>query len=874
MPFTIDHSPLTIPLTIIHRLFTIDYSPFTSLFPILPLFLHFYTPTLRLNAMGVMRRFLLVFGFMLAMLVVRAQKKEEQNSIVGTVLNAESKAPLEYATVTLFVAGETKPLTGTTTDNTGSFALTAVAAGNFTLVIEHIGFSPLTKSGLVISKKDAIINLKNIYLTPQKNLLQNVTVTAKTRLVENRIDKIVFNAEKDISSQGGVATDLLKKVPMVSVDADGNVQLAGNSGIRFLINGKPSSAFGSNIADVLQSIPASQIKSIEVITNPGARYDAQGMGGIINIILKDNNAKGYNGNLSLTAGTRNENASLNVNMRKNAFGVNAFFSSNKRLRSAGTSSNERITTDSGVISTLGQDSRGHFDRLGYQSGLGFDWTANKFNSFSGNLNYQVFHFNFSRDTRQELQADKSNGLPALLSLISAGNQFRYHAVSGSLNYKKTFKKEDQELNASINIDRGYSNNYSYSEQFLMPADSLYYAIRSVNPSRTTETVAAIDYTQPFAKDIKLSTGVKGTFYNIDNNATVNSYEPSVNDYLHDAYLSNSLVYKQKVYAGYAELSLPIGKILEAKIGGRYERTEIAAYYSKAGQVDIPGYNSFVPSLFLSKKIGEVHTIKLSYSKRIQRPDDEDLNPFVNTADPKNLSTGNPYLKPETGHRFELGYNRDLGKAGSLMVSLFYRINNNDIQPYVVYYTSYAVGDTAYNNVSVSTSTNIGREDNTGLNIFGDVHIGSKLNLRSNVFLFYRHIINTVDRGYDSYSFNYRININTTYQFTNTLQAEFFGNFNSPRNEAQGKYPSFTSYTMAVRKQFWKKKGSIALTATNLFSETLTQKTELKGTNFNQYGERIIPFRSIGINFAWKFGKLEFKKNEEENRDTNLAAPAQ
>jgi ferric enterobactin receptor len=820
-----------------------------------------------------MKKTVILLSLLILAMVLNAQNKGG-NSIIGTILNAENKLPLEYATVTIFIKGDTKPFTGTTTDKTGSFTLTEIPSGTFKLVVENIGFTAFTKNEMVITKKDAIIDLKNILLSMQKNTLQDVTVVAKSKLVENKIDKIVFNAEKDISSQGGVATDVLKKVPQVSVDAEGNVQLAGNSGIRFLINGKPSSAFGSNIADVLQSIPASQIKSIEVITNPGAKYDAQGMGGIINIILKSNNTQGYNGNISLSAGTRNENASVNLNVRKSNFGINAFFSGNKRLRSGASSNNHRVTDDSGVISMLDQSSNNHFDRQGYQAGTGFDWTLNKFNSFTGNITYRYFRFDGSGTTSQVLQPDKAASTPAILSTVNAGNRYLYHSVEGSLNYKRTFKKEDQELEASINIDDGYNDGRSYSEQFLFPAGTLDYGTKAFNPANTSETVASVDYTHPLPKSVKLGVGAKGTFFNIDNTANVTSYQPSSGSYLANDYLSNNLTYNQKVYAGYAEVSFPVGKLFDAKIGSRYERTQINAYYSNAGDVKIPGYNTVVPSIFLSKKIGDAQTIKLSFSKRIQRPDYEDLNPFVNTTDPKNLSTGNPYLKPEIGYRYELGYSSDLGKAGSIMINLFYRINENDIQPYVVYYPFYNVGDSVYTNVSVNTSTNIGREDNAGLNLFGDVHLTGKLSIRGNVFLFHRHIINAVDKGYNSNSYNYRFNMNVTYQFTNSLVAEFFGNFNSPRNEAQGRYPSFTSYTMAVRKQFWQKKGSLALTATNLFAETLTQKTILRGTNFTQNGERIIPFRSIGINFTWKFGKLEFKKGNEENGDNNLNAPTQ
>jgi outer membrane receptor for ferrienterochelin and colicin len=237
--------------------------------------------------------------------------------------------------------------------------------------------------------------------------LQNVTVTVQKKLVENKIDKLVYNAERDITSQTGVATDVLKKVPQVSVDVDGNVELAGSSSIRFLINGKPSTAFGSSITDVLQSIPASQIKSIEVITNPGAKYDAQGLGGIINIILKKSTAQGINGNVSLTAGTIMQNGSFNFNARKGKFGVNAFLSGNARLTTTTPMSSERLSTDTATnkVAQLQQDGSSEFNRHGYQTGIGFDWTYKEKNNFSGSLNYNNFGF-------------KGNGLVNQLKLFN------------------------------------------------------------------------------------------------------------------------------------------------------------------------------------------------------------------------------------------------------------------------------------------------------------------------------------------------------------------------------------------------------------------------------------------------------------------------
>ena len=284
----------------------------------------------------------------------------------------------------------------------------------------------------------------------------------------------------------------MKKVPQVSVDVDGNVELLGSTSIRFLINGKPSSAFGSNIADVLQSIPASQIKSIEVITNPGAKYDAQGLGGIINIILKQSKVKGINGNLSLTAGTRNENGSLNFNARKGNFGMNAFVSGNVRLKSTTPFTSERLSWDTASKTdvSLQQDGDFQFKRHGYQAGIDFDWTYKKFNNFSGSFSYNNFGNNGMGIINQS-QVTKEAGNENILSQIATTNYtkngFNFNNIDASLNYKRTFNKEDQELEIAINTSSGNNHATVNNYQVLLPQDSLFFGSNSDNPGKEAES---------------------------------------------------------------------------------------------------------------------------------------------------------------------------------------------------------------------------------------------------------------------------------------------------------------------------------------------------------------------------------------------------
>jgi outer membrane receptor protein involved in Fe transport len=817
-------------------------------------------------------------------LIIFSSHGQESNAgktgagISGKVIDSSSSHSLEYATISIFHSGKTRPINGTTSDSTGHFIITNLSPGKYDLVIEFVGFQTRYVKNIVVSQKNEIVDVKEILLVNSSSTLRSVVVTAPGNIIENKNDKIIYNAEKDITSQSGVATDVLKKVPQVSVDADGNVELQGSGGIRFLINGKPSTIFGSNITDVLQSIPADQIKSIEVITNPGAKYDAQGTGGIINIILKHNSIQGINGNASLTLGTITENGSLNINARKGKFGLNAFVNGNARLTTTNLYSSKRLSTDTTTkaVGLLLQDGSNNFSRYGFQSGIGFDWTINEMNSIAGTINYHNFG-NRSKgliDQMEQIQDSSGATISNTTSSNNTSSSFKQYSFDPSLNYKHVFKNKEQQL--EIGMDGSFAHNLilSGNDQYLQPRDSMIYSTRNNNPARENEYEIMADYTHPLAKNMTLGLGGKFSGYDINSTAEALLWNSYSNTYQYDSSLSNDLNYHQKVYAAYAELNFSPGGIFEARLGGRYEKTIVNSFYANSKQEVNQNYHTLIPSIFLLKKVGDNQTFKLSFTIRINRPDYSDLNPYINASDPKNVFTGNPNLKPEVWDRFEASYNNDMGKLGSFMVTLFYRVSNDDIQPFVIYYPTITVGDTTYTNVAVTTRENIGIEKNAGTNVFFDLHLTPKFNLRSNLMFFYRYTINHVDTGYNSSGTIYRANLNAAYQFTNSFAAEFFGSFNSRHREAQGEYPAFTSYSLGFRKLLWNKKGSIALTANNFFSKYVDLKTNLYGPGFVSSNVRSIPFRSIGINFTWKFGKLQPKKEKSEEVTPELNAPSQ
>ena len=816
-----------------------------------------------------MRKLLVVLILLSSYITIQAQKAEMatgNGQIYGVVLDAETQLPIEYATIIIYKNGNNKAINGTTTNQQGQFSVKDLAMDIYKVNVEFIGAKTKSFNSVTIDNNHLKINLNTILLEKANSTLKDVTVTSSSRLIENKIDKMVFNAEKDISAQSGVATDLLKKIPMVSVDIDGNVQLAGTSSIRFLINGKPSIAFGSNIAEVLQSIPASEIKSVEVITNPGAKYDADGLGGIINIILKQNKTRGYNGNINTSIGTRIENGSANLALRNNNFGASFYIATNATLLSATPNSMNRTTTDAANHTTNYMEQEGSSDvkRHGTHSGLNLDWTYLKKNSFTASINGNDYGYIASGYNNQILssQLDGAARIENTRLHNNTAGSYLGTGMNYNINYKRTFDKADRELEIGYNDGNSNNKNESSSLQYLMPANTLNYGSKTISAPADRETELKLDYTEPITDKVKFTTG--GKWVGVDLNSETNVFTQSAlqASKLNNS-LSNTLGYHQKVLAAYAELEFPIKDWMEVKLGGRWEQTKVDALYSSSKQAINPSYNNFVPSIFFKRKLGEDNSIKLSYSRRINRPGSQELNPYINTTDPKNMSQGNQFLLPELGERIELTYSQQLGEKGSLMLSLFQRNSDQDIQPYVTYYPSLQVGDSLYYNVNLSKSQNIGLEKNTGVNLFGDIKVSNAFSVRTNLSYYYRQIFNSIDHNYNATSQNWRANVNLTYEFSKTLVTECFGNFNSARNEVQGKYPANASYSFALRKRFWNSKGSLGLVANNPFAEYIKQQTQISGPNFYSNLIRYVPSRSFGISFNWRFGKLEFKKEHKE-----------
>lgn len=802
----------------------------------------------------------ILFSFFISM----AQSTRNKGSISAKILDSETKTPIEMAIVTIYRAGETKAINGVTTNQKGLFTFNSLPEGTYRISVEFINYKIYFIEKAVITAAANNLNLGEVLLVPSVNELSGVTITSKAPAVQNKIDKLVYNPANDLSSQGGAATDVLKNVPMVSIDIDGKVELQGNSNVRFLINGKPSSIFGACVSDALQSIPASQIKNIEVITSPGAKYDAAGTGGIINIVLKDNKVQGINSSVNVSVGTRLENGSFNWNARKGNFGAGIYFNANKQLNTITKNSSDRLSYNPGrdTISSLHQAGDSPFTRSSYQTGLNFNWSITEKEELTATLGLNHFENNFTANTLLQQQSYLSNRtvLSAEDSERNSAGGFKNDAVDWSTSYKKTFDKKDQELNILLTSSSGKNTNHS-SQETVIQQDNSVSGNRNHNPGQDHELNLSVDFAYPLADGFTVEMGSKSTFENIKSHVISDTLSDD-NGYHNNLGQSYSFVYKRNIYAVYLSTSFVLfDGFLDARAGLRYEKTVTNADF--AG-VTIPDYDTFAPSFILQHKINDSESLKFAYSYRIERPDFEDLNPFFNISDPHNISTGNPFLKTEIGNRYEIGYNKNYEKGANFYFSGYYRYNTDDIQNLTTFYHEFTIGNTIYTDVTLTRRYNIGTEATFGTSMVGSVPLNKRFTLKGTLELGERK---NSTPGFESVStFLCRTNLNLTCKFSPDMMGEIVGNYRSSQKIIQGERPASFFYNVAFRKQFLNKNASVGITMANPFNRYLNQESASYGESFNQVTIKKIPVQSFGISLSYKFGKLDFKKEESENHD--------
>ncbi|SEA78832.1 outer membrane beta-barrel family protein [Pedobacter hartonius] len=795
-----------------------------------------------------------------------AQKQTLTGTIFLKVIDADTKLPVDYATIYVYPQGSQTIMKTGTSDAKGSFSIGKLPYGEYRISIGFMGYRAYSADHIMISRQKPVVALQGLLLRSSEKVLNMVNITAQTPAVQNKMDKLVYDPANDLSVQGGTAIDVLKKVPTLTVDIDGNIELLGSPGINFLINGKPSSIFGASLNDALASIPASQIKNIEVISNPGARYDAQGTGGVINIVLKDNKVSGVNGTVNLSAGTRLSNGSFNLNARKNSFGVNTFFSGN--VQHSTTSLNDKRLTNSDQVDLLQQNGYSRVKRNGYQTGIGVDWNVTAKDNLRASVGYNRTSNN-SVDAASQIQTSfGSDGLPLYVnSNRNASTDVNGNTLQWSLNYKKKFAKESQEFSFLYQSDVNTNHSgFSQMQDDINPVSPATGA-SSNSPGKVRETGFELNYTQPLSENFMIETGGKAFLRTISSVVDAQLYNAGAQSYVPDPLQSYNFKYNRNIFAYYLSASFKVFNALDVKAGARYEYT---VNHTDFANTVIPNFGSLNPSVVISHQIDETQLVKASYSRRLERADYDELNPFVNRSDPYNISSGNPALKAEIGNNFEIGYSKSFQNGASVNVTAFYRHNGDDIKTFTDFYPTYPEGEITYTNVSYTSRINTGGENRYGTNLYASIPLSSNLTLRSNMLISHKAIIfnyKGLDQNTDG--MEYRMNLNVAYQFPKDLSAEVFGNYNSPKVGIQGTNASFIYYTMALRKQFLNKKASIGLSATDPFNKYINQNATIIQAGNRQYSLRRVPYRSFGITFSYKFGNLKFDHKEEPAKDPEI-----
>ena len=801
-----------------------------------------------------------IFFFVLASFTLHAQRPPQAGSnivgrIQGTVVDSTTNEIVEFAAVALTDIRQNKQIDGVVTDEKGVFRFSEVKTGTYKLDITFIGYKTKTIENVVITPQKPDVNLDQVGLTAEGLTLNEVTVSAEAATVENKIDKIVYNAEKDVATAGADAAEVLRRVPLLSVDMEGNVSLRGSENILILINGRPSTMFASSVADALRTIPADQIKSVEVITAPGARYDAEGSGGIINIITKRKAAQGVTGSGNLAIGNRINRSNFNLNMARGRFGLNANVSGWASWKRPGFTEfyREDYLADN-QIRTFEQKGDATTQNYGPGGSVSAFFDLNAYNAFSSNLSFRGFG-----DRRVELVnstfEDPTIGLNQTYTRRSNSSSLR-GGFDWTTDYKRTFKKPEQELVFAIQLSGNQNSNKNALEQ-ISSDPSLRRDERNENLGLNLETILQVDYTHPFSSKFKMETGIKGILRDIDSDFSNETLDFDLDQYFVNDARTDIFYYTQDVIAGYLSFTAKLGKNFGLVAGSRYEHTLIGGDFKNQQNSFSNNYDNFLPSITLSRSFKNFQSLKFSYTQRIQRPGLRYVNPFVNFNDPRNISFGNPELLPELSQQLELAFNTNI-KGVSTNISVFYRHTGDNIEN---------LTQVSESGVSINTFENIGVNQSLGVNLFASFTLKKFWTLRGNLN------VNTYNSrsNLPGFELSRRAimtggNLNSTFTLPKNYRIEISGFYRAPRQTLQGFVPSFQMMNLGIQKEF-NKKATLGITIVQPFSEFIRFPSELQDNRFFQRSETRIPFRSFGLNFGYRFGKMDFNRQQGQRRSS-------
>jgi outer membrane receptor protein involved in Fe transport len=745
--------------------------------------------------------------------------------------------------------GAGKVINGGVCGDDGKFVLPGIPAGTYTVQISFLGYKSEERPGVAVPADGGAVALGTIRLGASAQALKEVVVTGRKQLIEERVDRTVYNADVDKTTAGGDATDVLKRVPLLSVDLDGNVSLRGSSNIRVLINNKPSTIAASSIADALKQIPADQIQTVEVITSPSAKYDAEGSGGIINIVLKkDGNLRGGSLGVDLGTGLRASNLGLNGSYRTGKMGFSLGGFGRASYNQPGSFVNDQTTYDDkrAFVSSNRQsaDTRRN-DAFGRYT-LGWDFDIDKHNSLSASVAYGLRN---SYNYQDRLTTVSTSTVPGINSTRNVKTTDESGTVDASLNYTHTYETPQREFSILTLYSRNNRTN-NFLNDILGSDNATTSRRRNDNDSYNQEMTAQIDYQSPTAKNQLLELGVKDIYRRVNSEYAYFTATGSTDSFVPDfSQPANNFNYRQNVASGYATYTIGLPKGFTLKPGVRYEYTTITAEFSQGPDKspNIPNYGVLVPSVNLSRKFDNGNVLKLAYNRRIQRPSLQFLNPNRQAPNPLLVSQGNPQLSPEYTNNYEVGYSTVVKQKVNLNMSAFVRNTTGSIQAIRT-----PNGDTI-----ITSFANIGKEDAYGASLFASVNAG-KLTLNGGIDSYYAVLNNNLNDplyAAKNNGFVFNTRAQASYAINKQWAIQGFGFYRGQQVQLQGYQSGFGIYSLNVRRNFADGRGGIGFGAENFFTGTIRIRNEVNTPLLAQSSTNVIHNLNFKVNISYRIGKL-------------------
>ncbi|OWP63878.1 hypothetical protein CDA63_06605 [Hymenobacter amundsenii] len=771
--------------------------------------------------------------------------------LTGVVLDSVKGAPVPYATVVLLPATPPdKPLTGVAADERGRFVLEKLTPGAYRLQASFVGYGSRTRPVTVAAT--GTTEAPPLRLPAAGTALGEVLVTASKPVVEVRPDRLVYNADQDITNTGGTAADVLRKAPLLAVDGDGNVKMRGSGNFRVLINNKPSPTLAKNLAEALKSIPAEQIQSVELITTPPAKYDGEGTAGIINIVLKKGSEQKPNGRISASGGNRNSNLNASLNFRTAKVGFTSSLGSGLWYN-PGESVRERTNFDgaNGDVASLLRQNSDNYNKGGwYYGSVGLDFDPAEHHSFSlaGSLN----GWGGRSDQTLVSRTTRPGGTTSTLDDFVRDNRNRFRGTNAELTgtYTRTFVKPGREWSVLAQYASSPSTSGYDFEQYagqLVPLEPWQASARERSRGRQpgSETTVQTDFVQPLTKKAKLETGLKAIWRGTGSRAYVDILTEGRNpELVRLPERGTDFDYQQNVQAAYMTYSFGLGKKVSASVGGRLERTALSADFRTTGTGFQRSYYSPLPNANAQYTLSEASSLRLAYSRRITRPSIYYLNPFRDTSDPNVVSFGNPTLNAELTNSYELSYNTTI-KTASLSVSGSMRRTGNAIEQ-----VSRLIDPKA--NVTEQTYRNVAANAFYELNVYGSVKPAKDWDLSGgpNVRYITRR---SAALGLNRSGFTAGLNLNTSYKLPKevVLQAFLYGSLRDPQIQGLGSGNLY--YSLGAKKSFWDKRADLTLNVANPFTRYWPYRNTLETPFFRETSEYRAFSRSFRLSFGYRFG---------------------